>query len=409
MKDAGGSDSRSTGTIGTEELLQLELSSSSNEEEGEGEKEKRLSSQQKVFKRPPPTFEAAFSQTRSLTNPYGRVNYQQALINNNHLSRADSLALLPAPPSSESNNNHLHSLLSPPLQLHDEPATHFLSSLEPTSTELIFSPNNDHHEQQHSLSASPPPPSPTEYLDDPPSSPPGLYGSSPLNHNSPPNDHLDPPSSPEAPQPPKKPTPPPRPAPLRLCLPPRPRRPVIETSQTPCNSPACSNPSTPVLGTSNLRPAIPGPSNVLKRALQPSSSSNQAINTKKQKTNPLLIASSNSKNLSDADKLKIWKHIQSLRIHRQSPGSLSSQTLKELDRLEKLAASNSLGQLTNTLSNAIQLNNQAQEYVDRIQKIRDALGEELVRLQLEESVLRHVRGIIADRLVKNQDWNNQNL
>ncbi|KAI9631546.1 hypothetical protein KEM48_014242 [Puccinia striiformis f. sp. tritici PST-130] len=235
-----------------------------------------------------------------------------------------------APPSSESNNNHLHSLLSPPLQLHDEPATHFLSSLEPTSTELIFSPNNDHHEQQHSLSASPPPPSPTEYLDDPPS--------------------------------------------------------IIETSQTPCNSPACSNPSTPVLGTSNLRPAIPGPSNVLKRALQPSSSSNQAINTKKQKTNPLLIASSNSKNLSDADKLKIWKHIQSLRIHRQSPGSLSSQTLKELDRLEKLAASNSLGQLTNTLSNAIQLT-----------------------IKPKNIVLRHVRGIIADRLVKNQDWNNQNL
>ncbi|KAI9626056.1 hypothetical protein H4Q26_016045 [Puccinia striiformis f. sp. tritici PST-130] len=387
MKDAGGSDSRSTGTIGTEELLQLELSSSSNEEEGEGEKEKRLSSQQKVFKRPPPTFEAAFSQTRSLTNPYGRVNYQQALINNNHLSRADSLALLPAPPSSESNNNHLHSLLSPPLQLHDEPATHFLSSLEPTSTELIFSPNNDHHEQQHSLSASPPPPSPTEYLDDPPSSPPGLYGSSPLNHNSPPNDHLDPPSSPEAPQPPKKPTPPPHPMQLARLFEP------IHSG----------------IGHFQSKTSYPWTSNVLKRALQPSSSSNQAINTKKQKTNPLLIASSNSKNLSDADKLKIWKHIQSLRIHRQSPGSLSSQTLKELDRLEKLAASNSLGQLTNTLSNAIQLNNQAQEYVDRIQKIRDALGEELVRLQLEESVLRHVRGIIADRLVKNQDWNNQNL
>lgn len=58
-----------------------------------------------------------------------------------------------------------------------------------------------------------------------------------------------------------------------------------------------------------------------------------------------------------------------------------------------------------SLSGALELKREAERQVDLIKKLKDLLGEELVRVQIEESVLRHVRGIIADRLVRNQDWN----
>ncbi|OAV90501.1 hypothetical protein PTTG_02593 [Puccinia triticina 1-1 BBBD Race 1] len=431
-------NSPTSDSIETEELIQLEMTISNDDDEAAASKEA-----EKPAKRRPPTFEAAFSQARSLPN-HARVNYEQALISTNHSARADSLVLLPAPSSAENTaENNLHSLerlilneqLHPlDLSLHD-PASNFLTSLvdsEPSasSTELVFNPSISspppHHpppQQQHSLSGSPPPQppspppqpllsppaSPTPFPEDPNSSPPGLYGSSP------PAEPESPSPSPPAPKPispPKKSAPPPRPPPLKLCLPSRPRRPAIETSQTPYNSPAGSNPSTPTLSTSNLRPITDQPANVLKRTIQASSSSatNHPPAAKKQKINPLFLSSNSShsspgpKIVSETDKLKVWKRIHLLRaqrdLHTQRTLSSSSKSSEELDRLEKLAN-------TTPLSSAIELKNQAQEYVDMIQKIQDALGEELVRVQLEESVLRHVRGIIADRLVKNQEWNQQ--
>ncbi|KNZ61626.1 hypothetical protein VP01_1377g6 [Puccinia sorghi] len=359
-------------------------------------------------KRPPPTFEAAFSQARSQTN-HVRVNYQQALINNNH-----SLLLLPPPPppsTSEDNitENNLQSLehfiLNEQLDLplHD-PTSSFLTSLvhaeQPTSssTELIFNPSSP------KPPCSPQPPSPGTLLDHQASSPEGLYGSSPSNGNSPQQES---PPSPVEPNsvdlvPPQNSFAPSRPPPLKLCLPPRSRRPpVIENSLTPFNSPAGSTPSTPIITTSAaLRPTVSAPSNALKRNLNPSTFSHPTA-SKKQKINPLFMASSTHKSthIPEIDKLKAWKQIQILRgAPRHPPESsttgLSSKTAEVRGQLEGH-------------SNAIQLVNEAQDYVDLIQKVQDALGEELVRVQLEESVLRHVRGIIADRLVKNQDWSHQ--
>ncbi|KAA1126208.1 hypothetical protein PGTUg99_013583 [Puccinia graminis f. sp. tritici] len=436
-----GESPRNETRIETDELIELEMTINNEEEDGDGdgdggEGEEQDTSNQQLVKPPrrPPTFEAAFSQARSLTN-HGRVNYQQALINNNHSSRGslDSLALLPPPPpppaQAENNLQSLRPTNSSIEQLHltlpgqHDPDTHFLTSLvgsETTADQLIFSP---HHQQ---VSLSPPtdsllpiPRSPSPLLDEPNSSPPGLYGSSPPPDRS--QSHESPPPSPPAPRtvrvsPPKNPTGPPRPPPLKLCLPPRPRRPAIETSQTPYNSPAGSNPSTPLISTSNLRP-VSNQSNLLKRTLPSSSTNphqnqnqNQTTTAKKQKINPLFLVSSTSKTPAENEKLKAWKRIQLLRAQRDQPQHLSSsgstsKNSEELERLEKSTNSNSLG---DTLSSAIQLRNQAQEYLDLIQKTQDALGEELVRVQLEESVLRHVRGIIADRLIKNQEWNNQN-
>ncbi|PLW25151.1 hypothetical protein PCANC_27285 [Puccinia coronata f. sp. avenae] len=368
-------------------------------------------------RRVPRTFEAAFSQSRSQGNQQ-TVNYQQALISSHHAQ----IALLPPPTTTttnttnnnnnNNNNNTTHSLdqiilgEQLDLPLHD-PASHFLTSLVHSDhpahppSDLIF----DTPEQpQQSYSPDPPPSNDDARLSCPDDD---LYGSSPPNA-----DPQSPPPSSPPPQPPTKPAPPPkivlalpRPAPLKLCLPSHAPREVIQHSpHPPCNSPAVTPGATSAVppggsssSTSGLRTAGGGKqalSRPAKRIPSSSSSSSAAAVAKKQKHNPLFLASASAKHklISEADRLRVLKRIQVLKGPRNASSSSCTHP-------EPQTGPNT------PLARATQLATDAQAYLDAIQKVQDALGEELVRVQLEESVLRHVRGIIADRLVKNHDWN----
>ncbi|KAH9820780.1 hypothetical protein DFH28DRAFT_1121135 [Melampsora americana] len=95
---------------------------------------------------------------------------------------------------------------------------------------------------------------------------------------------------------------------------------------------------------------------------------------------------------ADIDQVRLLRQIRELRR-----GDGSSATIEKLEQEWEALLRRSDG-----LDAALELKRKATEHCLHLRRMKDALGSELVRVQIEESVLRHVRGIVADRRIRNE-------
>lgn len=95
---------------------------------------------------------------------------------------------------------------------------------------------------------------------------------------------------------------------------------------------------------------------------------------------------------ADIDQVRLLRQIRELRR-----GDGSSATIEKLEQEWEALLRRSDG-----VEAALELKRKATEHCLHLRRMKDALGSELVRVQIEESVLRHVRGIVADRRIRNE-------
>ncbi|EGG01784.1 uncharacterized protein MELLADRAFT_110678 [Melampsora larici-populina 98AG31] len=218
----------------------------------------------------------------------------------------------------------------------------------------------------------------------------------------------------------------PKPKPPGLFLPPRAPRLANDDryTQTPFNSPCASGPSTPIPSyqplprtsranrnsTSQGKPDRTGMLSSKKRkstvplpapAPPPPPASSVAERRLSTVHDNLLKASASDGKIgtgserrtvsglprrADIDQVRLLRQIRELRR-----GDGSSATIEKLEQEWEALLRRSDG-----LEAALELKRKATEHCLYLRRMKDALGSELVRVQIEESVLRHVRGIVAN-------------
>ncbi|CAH7687318.1 expressed protein [Phakopsora pachyrhizi] len=167
-------------------------------------------------------------------------------------------------------------------------------------------------------------------------------------------------------------------------------------ASTPYNSPVGSVPTTPGFSLSVFPPDFSSTRKSSELAtgtcLQPPSKRKKPAF--KKQNNQSVSSSALSRSLNAAGSASLLKDItQNNGLHQNSAAGPSNLSKEEFERFEKKREG--LVEHSGTLEGAIELQKCAMKHVDRLKRIKDSLSEELVRVQIEESVLRHVRGIIA--------------
>ncbi|KAG0150936.1 hypothetical protein CROQUDRAFT_37560 [Cronartium quercuum f. sp. fusiforme G11] len=193
-------------------------------------------------------------------------------------------------------------------------------------------------------------------------------------------------------------------------------------SQTPFNSPITSGTSTPVVAYQPLTRVSRPPRPVASQGKTDQSGMLSSLSNKRKATGPpaqhpasvaerrlstihdtLMQASATNGRIgtfdrrpssglprrAELDQVRLLRQIREL---RRSEGS-SPTTLERLEQEWEALLRRSDG-----IEAAAELKRKATEHCSHLRRMKDVLGGELVRVQIEESVLRHVRGIIAVRM-----------
>ncbi|MBW0486955.1 hypothetical protein O181_026670 [Austropuccinia psidii MF-1] len=183
---------------------------------------------------------------------------------------------------------------------------------------------------------------------------------------------------------------------FNLCLPPRPPKLKDDPryASTPYNSPTGSASSTPVLPSLSLSKSNQN---------EPFNKPITSLSSKRRKIHSNQSISQFVPSKPQLDQFTQWKRIQELRSQRDRSKSFSVTSAQELDQLENQWSQKL--QQSGTLTEALKLKQVLENQIKTLKKMKDNLGEELVRVQIEESVLRNFRGIIADRQANQENWN----